>query len=525
MTTMWLLHPQTFEQLQQLRDTATGDRIEAASRQARARGGSEILSVVGDTAMIDVTGILTVNPSWLAELFGGGNTTYSSIEEALAQANADPAVRRVVFAVNSPGGEVSGLIALVDAIDASAKPTEALIGGMACSAAFAIAAACGRVVAQNRSTMVGSCGVVQSFYVSASVIDVTSTEAPNKRPDVRTEKGREAVRETLDQIHDLYAEVVARGRGTTAAQVNAEYGRGGVVLARQALQRGMIDAIGDGSESAGASARPRTNPKASASHAPIPAPRAGFKAPVPSKVRVGSRTREISPGVAAMLADSHIGMAEVDGIPFVTLKKLAGEGDMQFADRIIKLGEIRDRARRGEAVQNELRALIAGRIDPEPESAPGSAAALGKDLGDAIVELWDARKEGRQPAGWADAFPYPPRTERPVVSVFGEGRDLGDAIVELRAAQAEGRKPAAWVYSQDVEEDTADRTLADAVIEVDAARKQRRHPASWARTMVENATLDVALGTTPKPRAPAGPLSKEDAILDAAYGTAPGASQ
>jgi hypothetical protein len=51
------------------------------------------------------------------------------------------------------------------------------------------------------------------------------------------------VREELDAYHEIFVDVIAEGRGTTAERVNAEFGQGGTILAREALKRGMIDSI------------------------------------------------------------------------------------------------------------------------------------------------------------------------------------------------------------------------------------------------------------------------------------------
>lgn len=345
--TYWLIHPDTFADLRALRDTATGDRLEAAARIARARGGSPILNVADGVAHIEVLGVLTQRTSWLAELFGGGNTTYAAIVEALAQANSDPAVRRIVLDVSSPGGEVAGLFACLDALAASPKPTEAVADGMACSAAFAIGAACGRFVARDRSTILGSVGVAQSFYVSDAVVDVTSTHAPNKRPDVRTDKGKAAVREELDQFHQLFVEAIAKGRGTTTKTVNSDYGRGGVVLAREAAKRGMIDAV-EGESSGVATAK-----RAATAAAPVP-----------------------------------------------KLKRRDGEDDDSYSDRMVALVQLRERAESGEDVDAQIRALVTTGTLPAPR-VPPPPQPVG-DVGDQIVALMEARSPFVSPKAGPD---------------------------------------------------------------------------------------------------------------------------
>jgi len=73
---------------------------------------------------------------------------------------------------------------------------------------------------------------------------VTSTEAPEKRPDVTTEKGIKDARKPLDAIHKEFVKEIAKGRETTADEVNENYGRGAIVIAADAIKKGMIDKIG-----------------------------------------------------------------------------------------------------------------------------------------------------------------------------------------------------------------------------------------------------------------------------------------
>ena len=196
----------------------------------------------GDVARINVSGVLTQKPDPWSRLFGSGNTTYSDIQAKLRAADADPNVSSIELAIDSPGGQVDGLFDTVDAIRAAKKPTRT-VATLATSAAYALAASTGEIVATNRMATFGSIGIVTSRYVSKSVVDVTSTAAPKKRPDASTEEGKAAIREHLDEIHGLFAEAIATGRNVSAQTVNETYGQGGLLLANAAIERGMIDKI------------------------------------------------------------------------------------------------------------------------------------------------------------------------------------------------------------------------------------------------------------------------------------------
>lgn len=214
--------------------------------------GARIMDKVGSTAQINVVGVLTKEPSWLLRYFGGGNTTYSEIISAINEAERDPAIKEVVFNIDSPGGNTSGLTDAMDAIAGMTLPTRAEISGTAASAAYGLASQAGTITALNRGAMFGSIGVLSSRFVDGTVIDITSSNAPEKSPDVTTDEGKAMVRKTLDQIEAVFIEDIARGRGTTTDKVKSDFGRGGVFLAHDAKTHGMIDDVKDRTQQPGA---------------------------------------------------------------------------------------------------------------------------------------------------------------------------------------------------------------------------------------------------------------------------------
>lgn len=253
----WLVDASTGDELERgaaLEASATVEQRRDFSAVVTGRNGSSPLVVAGDVGEIAIVGLLTARPSFVAWLLGVGNTVYSDVQAALAQAAADPTIKRVVLAVNSPGGQVDGLFDCLAALESFTKPISTR-ASFAASAAYAIASLGGKITATGPAATFGSIGVAASFTVDPSQVDITSTAAPNKRPDVSTPEGQAVVRAELDDLHALFADAIARGRGTTVARVNAEFGRGGVVLAAEAKKRGMVDAIAKTGSSSSSGAR------------------------------------------------------------------------------------------------------------------------------------------------------------------------------------------------------------------------------------------------------------------------------
>jgi ClpP class serine protease len=208
------------------------------------------LSVNGSTATIRVEGVLTQMPDMMAECYGEPNTTYADLREALRWAVADPAVREIVWSIDSPGGDVDGLFALLDEIEdvraADIKPMRVLADN-AHSAAYGIAAAVGNIAATSRMASFGSVGVASSGFIQGgicgTVVDLTSSDAPEKRPNLATDEGKAVVVRYLDQLAAEFMGTIARGRGVDPASVAEGFGRGASMLANEALRMGLIDAV------------------------------------------------------------------------------------------------------------------------------------------------------------------------------------------------------------------------------------------------------------------------------------------
>ena len=248
---MWLLETSVRQAIENaLKSGFTPSVEQQAKFEARfgdsniSANDSRILTVAGGNAEIAIKGVITKEPSFMAMLFGGGNTVYGEINSAIAAAEQDDTITNITFAIDSPGGSFDGLFDTLSAIQSTTKPTKALISNVGASAAFAIATQADEVVASNIAARIGSVGVVATYGVDDNEVEITSTNAPNKRPDVTSEEGKSVVREELDAMHDIFVDAIATGRGVTADKVNADFGRGGTVLANEALKRGMIDAVG-----------------------------------------------------------------------------------------------------------------------------------------------------------------------------------------------------------------------------------------------------------------------------------------
>ncbi len=241
---LWLCEATIVQQIGDARSRANAEQIDRAEAFGR-RDEESLVRVEGNVARIPVAGTLTKKPDFFAMFFGGGNTTYAALQRAVMTAAGNPEVKVIRFEVDSYGGSVDGLFETLDLIDGvrqtSGKKMTAVIEN-AQSAAYAIAAATGRLEARGDGATVGSIGTAVSYWVSPNVVDITNSDSPYKRPDVRTEEGKKVVVEYLDQINDIFVAAIARGRGVDAETVRERFGRGASFTA-SAAPKGMVDAI------------------------------------------------------------------------------------------------------------------------------------------------------------------------------------------------------------------------------------------------------------------------------------------
>ena len=257
---MWMLEREFavayFDLRKQMSSVSASDM--AAHADQCAADQLRIYSTAGNKGHVAVQGVLTQAPDWWARYVGGGNTTYAEIISAIAAANADENISEIHMTIDSPGGQVAGLQSAIDAMNASEKPIHVTIGALAASAAYMLGSQAAKITASNKGAQVGSIGVATQHYVSEHLVDIASTNAPEKRPDLTTDEGKAIVRKRLDSMHDLYVQQIADARGVTPDIVNDRFGRGGVMLAESALANGMIDGINNASTT-------QENPPASAS--------------------------------------------------------------------------------------------------------------------------------------------------------------------------------------------------------------------------------------------------------------------
>ncbi len=176
------------------------------------------------------------------------------ILDALDRAATDDSVRAVLVAIDSPGGTMAGGEAMHGALAriAQRKPVVAVMGATAASAGYMIAMPAQRVFARE-STVTGSIGVLLQSVEVSQLLDrlgiqpqVIASGPLKDQPSLfrpLTEEGRAALSRVVGDLYDQFVAIVAAGRHMDTARVRT-LADGRVFTGRQALEAGLIDAIG-----------------------------------------------------------------------------------------------------------------------------------------------------------------------------------------------------------------------------------------------------------------------------------------
>lgn len=188
----------------------------------------------GGTAIISVSGAL-VNAGDI-DISRWGYTSYGWLAGAAAQAAADPAVHSVVLKVNSPGGMVTGIEGAADAVRALAvaKPTVAVVEGMAASAGYWLASQASSI-AMTPLSEVGSIGVwtahvdysgmLEQMGLDVTVISSGRHKVDGSPYEPLPDSVRAEWQTRIDDLRSAFAEAVSRGRGqrlSAAAALSTE---------------------------------------------------------------------------------------------------------------------------------------------------------------------------------------------------------------------------------------------------------------------------------------------------------------
>ncbi len=183
-------------------------------------------------------------------------TTPELIESFMTTAESDSSIRGVLVEVNSPGGTPVASARIAERFKDSPLPIVGLIGDLAASGGYMVAAASDYLIASPMSD-IGSIGVNMSYveeskkneeegltYVQLTTGKFKDTGSPN-RPI--TDEERELLLADLQVVHDEFVDIVTEYRGLERSVVET-LADGSSMPGARALEVGLIDSLGSRNE-------------------------------------------------------------------------------------------------------------------------------------------------------------------------------------------------------------------------------------------------------------------------------------
>ena len=275
--------------------------VDAGPRGARAsRPPPRRRGAAAGTSVISIVGFIDQHAG-LFETFGIG-ISCDTINAALNDALADPAVGRIVLDIDSPGGSVYGVGELAASIRAarSQKPIIAIANSLAASAAYWLGCSASRFY-MSPGAEVGSIGVwmahedwskaVADSGVAVTLISAGKYKVEGNPYSPLDADARAFLQSRTDAYYSDFTKAVAAGRGVPIDAVRSGMGQGRVLGAAQALQAGMVDAVATFGEVLGGHGAARAGMSAAAARDEL------------TLLALGARRSAPRPNVAAALRE------------------------------------------------------------------------------------------------------------------------------------------------------------------------------------------------------------------------------
>ena len=243
----WLMLPADLDNLMAIADRQ-GDPEALEARLGRPLDNTRAVTMRDGIAVIPVTGPIMRYANLFTRISGATST--QELATDLQTALDNPQVKGILLNMDSPGGEANGINELGDMIYAARgkKPIKAYAGGSLASGAYWLASAADEVVIDD-TALVGSIGVVVEVAIRKAVdgekrYTITSSNAPNKRPDLETEEGRGEIAKSINALGEVFVAKVARNLGVDPEQVPAMGDHGGLRVGAAAVEAGLAHRLG-----------------------------------------------------------------------------------------------------------------------------------------------------------------------------------------------------------------------------------------------------------------------------------------
>lgn len=222
-----------------------GDAEALQTKLAQPLGNTRIASVRDGIALVPVTGPIFRYANLFTEVSGA--TSLGRVALDFQEAVDNPDVKAIINIYDTPGGMVNGISEHTSQILAAraVKPVYGYVSNRAQSAGYWLASACQEIVCAD-TALLGSVGAMMQLGVDddTGAITIISEQSPFKNADPKTEQGRQHYQDLTNKLAQVFIDTIAANRGVSVEQVLTHFGRGGSLIAADAIKAGMADRLG-----------------------------------------------------------------------------------------------------------------------------------------------------------------------------------------------------------------------------------------------------------------------------------------
>lgn len=208
--------------------------------------------------LMDIQGVIRDQPEDRAFGLVEKESTLGRVRTELQTASEDDRIVGVVVQIDSPGGGVTASDEIYNELlrfrQKEGIPVVAVFGDVAASGGYYVACAAERIIARPTS-VTGSIGVIMTnvsfagLMAKLGIADQTIKAGAHKdllSPlKTATPEDRAIVQKVLDDLHARFIDVVRQSRpGLDRSRID-EITDGRIFDAKQALELGLVDAVGD----------------------------------------------------------------------------------------------------------------------------------------------------------------------------------------------------------------------------------------------------------------------------------------
>jgi signal peptide peptidase SppA len=259
-TSPWAIHPEKLRSMLNIYNSyLKGPKLDFSGMEAvlnPLNSGTQDngYEVMDGNALIDVKGVLTKNPNAFMRIFYNANSMMD-IKDQISKAIENPAVKKIMLIVDSPGGTVDGTQELANFIFESRGKKEiiAFTDGMIASAAYWIASAADKIYISGDTVEIGSIGVItthadyskmnESFGIQVTEIYAGKYKTAGSPNKPLSGDDKEYIQSQIDYLYTVFVSDVARNRNVSIEDVLKNMADARIFIGAQAINAGLADGV------------------------------------------------------------------------------------------------------------------------------------------------------------------------------------------------------------------------------------------------------------------------------------------